>query len=121
MAYRRNGYWYRSVRDGDQVRTEYLGAGPLAEAMATLDAVEREERELEWAAMRAEREAQREIDRTIDAVGDALRELTRVVLVAYGYHLHKGQWRKRRDGGEDAGEGETRDLGPIHGTYGGSG
>jgi len=98
MAYQRNGYWYRSVRDGDQVRTEYLGTGPLAEAMATLDALKREERELEWAAMRAEREAQREIDRAIDAVGAEVRVLTKTVLEAHGYHQHKGTWRKRRDG-----------------------
>ena len=102
MAYQRNGYWYRSVRDGDQVRTEYLGTGPLAEAMATLDAVKREERQREWAAMRAEREAQREIDRAIDAVGDLVRVLTHAVLLANGYHAHKRQWRKRRHGGDRA-------------------
>jgi len=98
MSYRRNGYWYRSVRDGDQVRTEYLGAGPLAEAMATLDAMKREEREIEWAAMRAEREAQREIDRAIGESERLVRAVVAAVLLASGYHAHRGQWRKRRDG-----------------------
>ena len=108
MAYQRNGYWYRSVRDGDRVRTEYLGTGPLAEAIATLDTVEKEERGARRAAARAERKAQREVDQAIDAAGDALRELTSVVLLASGYHRHKGQWRKRRYGRRAAGEAETR-------------
>ena len=96
MAYQRNGYWYRSVRRGAKVQTEYLGSGVLAELSAELDAVAREEREAQRAAVRAERETQREIDRAIDVAGDALKELTRAALVANGYHLHKGQWRKRR-------------------------
>ena len=98
MAYRRNGYWYRSVRDGDQVQTEYLGAGPLAEAMATLDALKREERELEGAAIRAEREAQREIDRAMGESERLVCAVVAAVLLVSEYHAHRGQWRKRRDG-----------------------
>ena len=100
MAYERNGYWYRSVREGDQVRTEYLGAGPLAKLSAEVDALKREERELEWAAMRAEREAQREIDQAIGESGRLVRAVVAAVLLVSGYHTHRGQWRKRRDGKE---------------------
>jgi len=108
MAYQRNGYWYRSVRRGAKVRTEYLGSGPLAALWAELDAVAREERETRRAAVRAELETQREIDRAIDAAGEGVRTLTEAVLLANGYHLHKRQWRKRRYGGQAAGETGTR-------------
>ena len=108
MAYQRDGYWYRSVREGDQVRTEYLGTGPLAEAMATLDALKREEREREWAEARAEREAQREIDRAIGESERLVRAVVAAVLLANGYHARRGQWRKRRDGRQAASEAETR-------------
>ena len=99
MSYRRNGYWYSSVREGDQVRTEYLGAGPLAEARAARDALKRDARELEWAAMRAEREVQSAIDQAIDESERLVRAVVAAVLLISGYHSHRGQWRKRRNGG----------------------
>ena len=76
--------------------TEYLGTGDLGQLMAKTDAMDRERRELEREAIRVEREGEREIDRTLDAAGDLLRKLTYAVLVANGYHQHKGQWRRRR-------------------------
>jgi len=39
---RGNGsYYYRKVRDGGRVRSEYVGAGMLAEALAGLDEIDR--------------------------------------------------------------------------------
>lgn len=98
MAYQRNGYWYRSVRVGGQVRTEYLGAGDLGEMLAALARQRSEARRLEQAHLRAEQKAQLDIDRQIDAVGSELRVLIRAVLNANGYHQHRGHWRKRRGG-----------------------
>ena len=111
MAWERRGrrlYYYRKRREGKRVVSEYVGTGLLAELAAECDGLDRQEQEAERAARRAEREAQLEIDRTIDAAGEAVRTLTGAVLLANGYHLHKGQWRKRRDGGQAAGETETR-------------
>lgn len=99
MAYKRGRYYYRSKREGQHVRTEYLGTGVLALAIAELDAEERERQRQEQAIVRAEQEAQRAIDRKIDEEGDLVRTLTRAVLLVSGYHNHKGQWRRRRDGG----------------------
>ena len=104
MAYRRRGrYYYRSKREGERVVTEYLGAGDLAQATVALDALDRERRAQERAALRAERERQGEIDRALDAAGALLGELTEAALLVSGYHAHKGQWRKRRDGKRDSG------------------
>ena len=97
MAYQRNGYWYRSKRNGDHVETEYLGAGELGRAIAELDALDREQRQMERAELRAEQERERKVDRTLDATGDLLRLLVQAHLLVNGYHNHKGQWRKRRD------------------------
>ena len=89
-------YYYRKRRDGGRVVSEYIGSGPGAEAMATLDdyarILERQERE----AWKAEVAHQREIDRALDDAGTLLRLLTHATLVANGYHSHKGQWRKKR-------------------------
>ena len=104
MAYRRNGYLYRSRRDGGRVTTEYLGRGPLAEARAALDAAAARAREERRRAEREERARQRKIDATIDRVLERARLLTRAVLLASGYHTHKGTWRKARDGTHDDGD-----------------
>lgn len=96
MAYRRRGrYWYRSKRKGHQVVTEYLGAGDVAALWADVDVMDREERERARAAFRAEVEAQRAIDGQLAALGGALREWVSAVLLAHGYHMHKGQWRRQ--------------------------
>ncbi len=101
MAYRRGRYYYRSKREGQRVVTEYLGGGEIAELTAQIDARERQREAEERVAIRAEKERQREIDRAIDTASDLLRELTQAVLVASGYHTHKGQWRRRRDDPSD--------------------
>ena len=99
MAYLRGRYYYRSRREGRRVVTEYLGAGELAQAIAQLDVLEQWERAQERAAIRAERAREREVDRNLDAAGDLLRLLAQATLLVNGYHAHKGQWRRRRDGG----------------------
>jgi hypothetical protein len=100
MAYRRGGYWYRSKRNGGRVETEYLGAGPLGELAALMDAQEQERRQAEREAQAAEREAQAAIDGPLDAAAAELRRLVGEVLRSCGYHSHKGQWRKRRKRGD---------------------
>lgn len=94
----RGSYYTRSRRVGGRVVREYVGSDSFAEAMAEIDALDRERQNEEQAAMRAEQEAQRMIDLKIDEEGDFVRVLTQAVLLANGYHSHKGQWRKRRDG-----------------------
>ena len=97
MAYRRGRYCYKSRREGGRVVTEYLGSGDLAQAIADLDYWERKARKLRQERERAAQDRERAIDRDIDAAGDLLRALAQGVLLASGYHQHKGQWRKRRD------------------------
>lgn len=87
-------YYYRSVRVGRRVVTEYMGSGPAGLLAAEHDALVRQERQRTL----KEREAQREVDRAIDAAGGWVRTLTRAVLLVSGYHTHKGTWRRRRHG-----------------------
>ena len=99
MAWEKRGnreYYYRKRRVGRRVVSEYVGAGELAEAIATLEAFSRQEQEMERAAWREEQEAERAFDQEIDAVGDLVRTMTGAVLLATGHHTHKGQWRRRR-------------------------
>lgn len=89
-------YYYRKRRDGGRVVSEYIGSGPGAEAMATLDDYARLRALQERETWREEVERQRDIDRALDEAGDLVRLLTYATLLANGYHTHKGQWRKKR-------------------------
>lgn len=89
MSYRRGGYWYRSRRAGDRVTTEYLGRDEIAGAVAE------EERGKRRQAQMA-RKAQAEREARLDERSRELSGLTASVLEARGYHLHRGQWRRRR-------------------------
>jgi len=91
-------YYYRKKRVGQRVVSEYIGIGPLAELLAEADALERVERTQQREAERRVREEMQVLDWQADELAELVRALTHGVLLAAGYHVHKGQWRKRRDG-----------------------
>ena len=91
------GFYYRVRKVNCRVVREYVGRGPIAELVAQMDALERQQREAEraaWLAKRAELDA---LDAPLDELNDLAELLTRVALVAAGFHQHKrGEWRKQR-------------------------
>ena len=91
-------YYYRKHRVGRRVVSEYGGSGEAAAVVAALDAHERAERDARRKERQRMREQERAIDAEIDAVCQAVQTLTAKVLLLHGYHQHKGQWRKARDG-----------------------
>ena len=100
MEWERRGnrrYYYRKRRIGDKVDSEYVGRGPLAELLAEEDECERQSRIAEQRRKQAARAEVKAIDDELDDYGDMVRTLTRAVLLANGYHPHKGQWRKKRN------------------------
>jgi hypothetical protein len=95
MAWEQRGnihYYYRKVRQGDRVFSEYVGSGDLARACADLDELERHLRRAE----RAKREGLRALDAELEAACGLIRALTYAALLSTGHHTHKGQWRKKR-------------------------
>ena len=97
----RNGtgcYYTRSVKRDGRVFREYVGTGPVAEAVARIDEIERDQRRLEREAWRRERERCEKLERGIVARCDQTDEIVRAVLIAHGYHQHhRGEWRKCRE------------------------
>jgi hypothetical protein len=95
-------YYYRSIREGGRVRRIYVGTGPVAEAAAEFDTLDRAIRESTREHSRATRSDERQrldaalgpLDR-LDALAGALAALA---LVEAGYHRpHRGAWRRRRE------------------------
>lgn len=89
---RRNGrtYYYHSVRDGDRVRSIYVGRGATADKLVT-KATKRREARIAAAKKRAE----------FAAAEDQLQGFTRLVnqvleamAPRIGIHRHRRQWRR---------------------------
>jgi hypothetical protein len=95
---RGRSYYYRKVRVGGRVRSEYAGSGMLGELCAAEDDTKRREQASERAADRATRQGEAVIDRQLSDAESAIAAMALATLLAAGYHRHKGQWRKRRCG-----------------------
>jgi hypothetical protein len=95
---RRNGnlYYYRSVRDGERVKKEYLGRGEVAQLIAHADETRRRVREARRKQVREELARMEEIMAPVLEIDEATRVLIRAHLVAGGYHRRRGEWRRER-------------------------
>jgi hypothetical protein len=91
-------YYYRSVRSGGEVVSEYLGGGEAAGLIARIEAIEREQKEARRYHERAERKRGEDEDRKLSEWFDGIEAVADLAMEAAGYHRHKGQWRRRRYG-----------------------
>ena len=97
-------YYYRSRREGERVVKEYLGGGPVAEAKATLEQIDRERRQEAREQGQADREGLDALDQEIAALYEDVETALRATLAACGYHRHqRGEWRKRREQKDEEG------------------
>ncbi len=89
-------YLYKKRRIGGRVVSQYVAGGETAQLIATLEAYEREAREMERHAQRAEAD---QIDALL-AAQEEFRDLTTglatATLLLAGFRTHRGQWRKKR-------------------------
>jgi len=93
-------YYYAARREGRRVVKTCLGSGALGAMAAERDSQARGERE------RQRKESAGELGRLLEPLDAAHLEAERldrllsskvaVALAARGYHLHRGQWRRRR-------------------------
>ena len=93
-------YYYRSVRDGGRVGTEYVGTGEAASLIAQLDSIERERRKLERVDFQNERDRAEAEDREIEVWFDGIEAVADAAMLAADFHRHKRQWRRRRHAGD---------------------
>lgn len=92
-------YYTRSRRVGGRVAREYLGAGPLAEALARGDAEARSRQRERRAAEQSAHEEDTALEARVDQLIMGTDALVAATLVLAGYHRHhRGEWRRRRAG-----------------------
>ena len=93
-----NTYYYRKRRDGKRVTSVYVGngcIGQIAEAMDMDERVENRQARVNW---QREKERARAIDDRLNEIERRVRTFTRAFLLVSGYHPHKRQWRRKRNG-----------------------
>ena len=91
-------YYTRTSRIGGRVVREYIGTGRLAQAIALMDELERQDRQAVADARREERARLDALDVKVVELDEFADLLARAVLINAGYHQHnRGEWRKRRE------------------------
>jgi hypothetical protein len=91
-----NRYYYRSVRDGERVRKEYVGKGEIAELIAHATEARRLAREDRRERERDELERLEALVAPVQELDGQAEALVGALLVAAGYRKRKGEWRLRR-------------------------
>lgn len=89
-------YYYRSVRRGGRPIKLYLGTGRAARMEAWLVAEAQRRRRAEREARQAEQARSAPADGALEDLAAWVRLLMSASLLSLGYHLHRGQWRRRR-------------------------
>jgi hypothetical protein len=91
-----NLYYYRSVRNGQEVRKVYVGAGEIARISHEGDMLRRTGREAQRKREKAELERLEALAAPVLELSEAAEILVQAHLIATGYHRHKGEWRRAR-------------------------
>lgn len=93
-----NQYYYYSIRDGDRVRSLYVGRDELARLVADRDTQKRMEMRRQRQAERARREADQAEDRAVAEWFARVERLADATLIAAGFRKHhRSEWRRHRD------------------------
>lgn len=90
-------YYTRTMRvRGRRVR-EYIGTGPAAQLVASLDELMREYRAEDRRQRRRQREAMDSLDTQVAEMDRLVTQVLRAELEAAGFHRHqRGEWRRKR-------------------------
>jgi hypothetical protein len=91
-------YYYEKRREGGRVVSEYIGGGAVADLAEHRAMIERARHEEELERLRRERASMEEIDSELEAASHLIDLLAKASLLTAGFHEHKRQWRRRRDG-----------------------
>jgi hypothetical protein len=97
MAWSKNGFYYRSYREGGKPKRRYLGRGLAAQLAAEADGVRNRQREHDRQAVRQQQQALEQFDVALRMLTSSCQRVAMSHLLLAGYRRDDGhQWRKRR-------------------------
>jgi len=96
----RNGklYYYRKIRRGKRVFSEYMGTSETAELFFLLDEFDRIEKAETAMLENKQKDEIKKLNKGINQLAKIVNGMARASLLFSGYPSHKGQWRQRRNG-----------------------
>ena len=99
MAWEKRGnrsYFYRKKRIGGKVKSEYVGAGEVAELIARREYLVKQCGDAAAEKQNRERIQADAIDEQINELSEINQILVDALFLVNGFHQHKRQWRKIR-------------------------
>ena len=94
----KNQYYYKKEREGWRVKSVYVGRGEIAYMVANIQSsssvIERFARRMK--SPQAVEQERAEVE--LHQLTERIRVITQGPLLATGFHTHKRQWRKMRNG-----------------------
>ena len=100
-------YYYQCEREGEKVKTPYVGVGETAHLFSRMNELTCAKREHLRYFARAEREEAEAEEKDIAEWFARVEAVADAAMFAAGFHKHKrSRWRRRRDG-ERTGDGQA--------------
>ncbi len=93
-----NNYYYRKKRFGEKVSSKYVGKGLLAEEFFRSDLMDRKLRQKFKDEIRQGRNELNALSFKMGKTNNLIKQILYGALLVAGFHMHKGQWRKKRNG-----------------------
>lgn len=93
-----NSYFYQKERIGDKVKSAYIGSGEVAALIDRCGRLWRHEKNLEKADEIYRRDLSEKTDEKLNELSELNLCLVDALFLINGFHLHKRQWRKKRNG-----------------------
>jgi hypothetical protein len=93
-----NRYYYRKEREGSRVKSIYVGRGETAHMISQLESSSAELEKLMRAKKTIEAIELQKADTALDRAIDLVRLFTEALLLEAGFHTHRRQWRRKRNG-----------------------
>lgn len=93
-----NRCYYRKEREGSRVKSTYIGRGDLAHTIADFESHSVALERLIRAKKRMEAEELENAETVLDRAVELVQLFTEATLLTAGFHTHRRQWRRKRNG-----------------------
>ena len=94
----KNSYYYKKERDGSKVKSVYVGRGEVAHMVSKLQSSSTQLQKLMRAKRSIEVNELERVEATLDRAIELTQLFTQAALLAAGFHTHRRQWRRKRNG-----------------------
>jgi hypothetical protein len=93
-----HSYYYRKEREGSRVKSVYVGRGEIAQMVSQIQSSSAVLERLLPLTRSSRIDGMEKSEAAIKQATHLIDLVTHSALIAAGFHSHKRQWRKKRDG-----------------------